>query len=562
MNISEKLDALRDSENGLVFVNRKDQETRLSWRQLRQDALVVAGGLQARGIRPGERIALVFRTEPDFFRAFFGCLYAGAVPTPLYPPVRLGRLEAYHSRTAGMLRDVDAALVLASGQIRKLLGRAVHAASPRLGCMSLSELGSGIFHAQPVHPDKLGLVQFSSGTTDRPKPVALSHSAILSQGQIILDMIKANFTETENASWSGVSWLPLYHDMGLIGCVFPALLHDADLVLIRPEDFIARPALWLRALSRHKGIISPAPNFAFALCTQRIREADLAGVDLSSWRIALNGAESIHSKTLDDFIDRFSKWGLRSEAITPVYGLSEAALAVCFSEFKRPYKQFVHPKHGGQISVGKPLPGFSVEIRDKGNAVLPTRSVGQIWINGPSLMEGYFNQPKLTSEVLQDGWLKTGDLGFMHDGELYIVGRATDLIILNGKNHAPAPIEAVLDGLQGIRRGCVAAAGHRTEEAATESLLLFVEEDKSASKETKETLVARSEAHLLQTLQLQAKVISLPAGTLPRTSSGKIRRREALNLYQKGQLKAPNKMGVFRLVGALWDSRKHMPKRP
>jgi acyl-CoA synthetase (AMP-forming)/AMP-acid ligase II len=426
----------------------------------------------------------------------------------------------------------------------------------------MDQLGGGNPRSRPSSASELGLVQFSSGTTRRPKPVALSHTAILIQAQIIIDAIQAAFTERGGDNWCGVSWLPLYHDMGLIGCVFPALLHNADLILIRPEDFIGKPALWLRAMSRHRGIISTAPNFAFALCTQRIQDEELEGVDLSAWRVALNGAEAVQPATLKAFVDRFAAYGLRPEAPTPVYGLSEAALAVCFSDFKKPFRILEHHEHGPLICVGGPLPGFSVEIRGTNGVQMHAGRTGQIWIRGPSLMEGYLDQPELTAEVMQDGWLNTGDLGLMEEEELFVVGRATDVIILNGKNHAPEAIEAAVDGLDGLRRGCVAAVGLRREEEHTESLILFVEEDKRATESSLASLSSRCEDAVLKQLQLQAQVLPLPAGTLPRTSSGKIRRREALALYKADKLLPPEKMGALKILGAMWESRKYMPKGP
>jgi acyl-CoA synthetase (AMP-forming)/AMP-acid ligase II len=382
------------------------------------------------------------------------------------------------------------------------------------------------------------------------------------QAQLILDAIHRAFPESDGRDWTGVSWLPLYHDMGLIGCIIPALLHDADLALIRPEDFIGRPALWIRALSKYKAIISTAPNFAYALCTQRIADADLKGVDLSHWKVALNGAEAIQPDTLKAFAERFEPLGFRPEAPTPVYGLSEAALGVCFSDFNQVFRTLNHAEHGTLVSCGKPLPGFSVQIRDPQGAEVSTGRRGAIWIQGPSLMEGYLDQPELTAKVLENGWLNTGDLGLLDQGELFIVGRSTDLIILNGRNHAPDAIEIALDGLLGLRRGCVAAVGFRPEGEHTDRLLVFVEEDKIASADVLHSLEKRCESAILNTVQLRANVLRLPPGSLPRTSSGKIRRQEALLQFQAGTLLPPEKMGALKILGALWDSRKHMPKGP
>ena len=558
MTIWETLDAIERTDRGLIFVDRRERETRLEWVQLRQEARCVAASLQRKGVLPGERVALVYRTEPDFFRAFFGCLYAGAVPTPLYPPVRLGRLESYHQRTANMLTSADAVLVLASASIRKLLGRSIREAKPRHGCITLEQLGK----SSPIEAPRtsaLGLVQFSSGTTSQPKPVALSHRALLVQGQLILDQLAESFPESR-ASHSGVSWLPLYHDMGLIGCVIPAMIHSTDLVLIRPEDFIGRPALWLRALSRHKAIISPAPNFAYGLCAQRIRDEELDGVDLSSWRVALNGAEAVQEHTLRSFSNRFSKFGFREEAMTPVYGLSEAALAVCFSDFKAPRKTHQLEDGTKHISLGAPLPGFEVAIRDSQGSSVEEGESGRIWIRGPSLMEGYLNQPEATAEILVDGWLNTGDVGCLFGGELSVIGRAKDLIILNGKNHSPATIEASIVDLNGLRDGCVAAVG--VPHADSERLVLLVEHASQATPAEIEQLGPLCTQRILEDHSLQAETVVLKPGTLPRTSSGKIRRRAALTHLLNDSLLPPESMGPLKLLSALWDSRRSMPRTP
>lgn len=555
MTLDAALDAVTSEDRGLIFVDRRERETLLPWVTLRQEAREIAAGLQARGIQAGERVALVYRTEPDFFRAFFGCLYAGAVPTPLYPPVRLGRLDQYHVRTASMMKSADVVMVLASASIRKLLGRAVQGASPRLGCITLDQLGKHSAAGLTTPNSHLALVQFSSGTTNTPKPVALSHRALLVQGEVILEQLKESFPDQ---AIKGVSWLPLYHDMGLIGCVIPALLHQTDLALIRPEDFIGRPALWLRALSRHKAIISPAPNFAYGLCAQRIRDQDIEGIDLSHWRVALNGAEAVQEHTVQAFTDRFQSFGFREEAMTPVYGLSEAALAVCFSDFR----SHPAPRKGQdgkpQISLGPPLPGFGVEVRDEQGLPVPQGTQGTVWVSGPSLMEGYLNQPEATARVLVDGWLNTGDIGCLIDGELAIIGRAKDILIFNGRNYAPAPIEGSIVELPGLRAGCVAAIS--TRHGDSERLVLLVEHTSKASKDEIDQLPALCTKIILEEHGLQAECLALEPGTLPRTSSGKIRRGAARAQLEQGTLLPPEAMGPLKVLGALWDSRRSMPR--
>ncbi len=318
---------------GLRLVDRQERETFHSWAAIAEASARVAGGLAELGIRPGERVALIYPTSPEFFHAFFGTLLAGAVPVPLYPPVRLGRLAEYHARTAAMLGAAGARVLLADRRVHALLGETLALARPPLGGLTLDDLPQDAQLATDGAPGDLALVQFSSGTTVEPKPVALSQRAVLAQ----VRTLNALWPAAEPGAITGVSWLPLYHDMGLIGCVFPALERPSVLTLLPPEAFVARPALWLRALGRHRGTISPAPNFAYALATERIRDEEMEGIDLSPWRFALCGAETVVPDVLRAFAARFARWGFRPEALKPVYGLSEAALAVTFADLERPF---------------------------------------------------------------------------------------------------------------------------------------------------------------------------------------------------------------------------------
>jgi acyl-CoA synthetase (AMP-forming)/AMP-acid ligase II len=309
--------AARHGDVGLRLVDAAERAGFHPWPLVRNRALDACGRLQARGVSAGDRVALVLPTSIEFFDAFFGVLLAGAVPVPLYPPVRLGRLDEYAARTARMLELVRATVVVTDRRVRRLLGQAVASARPRLGCVALDELPDATPRPQNVGPDDLALVQFSSGTTVDPKPVALSHRAVVAQTL----RLKEFWPQPEGRTMdSGVSWLPLYHDMGLIGCVLPALEHPGTLTLIPPELFVARPVVWLRAISRYRATISPAPNFAYGLCLDKIEDGELEGVDLSCWRIALNGAEPVAPRVLRGFCERFARWGFSPAAMTPVTG--------------------------------------------------------------------------------------------------------------------------------------------------------------------------------------------------------------------------------------------------
>ena len=552
----------RTPEGGLRFLDREERASWLGWSEVRERAEVVAGGLQALGVASRDRVALVFATGPEFFAAFFGTLLSGAVPVPLYPPVRLGRLAEYMARTARMLELAGARTVLAERRIKRVLGEAVAAARPALGCRTLLELPRGAFSPCTVGEDDLALVQFSSGTTVDPKPVALSHRAVLAQTAIL----NGFWADTPGRKHSAVSWLPLYHDMGLIGCVFPALSRDATLTLLGPELFIARPGLWLRAISRYRATISPAPNFGYALAVTRMAETELAGVDLSSWVTALDGAETVSPAVLRDFEERFAPYGLAPGVLAPVYGLSEAALAVTFPPIGRPFvthrfDREALARHGAALvtedgleiaSVGLPVPGFRLQIRDEAGTLLPENRVGRLWIDGPSLMEGYLGQPEATAKALVDGWLDTGDLGFLHAGELYLTGRAKDVVILRGRNYSPEEIERAVAGVAGVRAGCAVAASYLPEGGKGEELALLVEVRREATEEELEALPEACRGAVLGATGLAVDVVGVLApGTLPRTWSGKLRRAESLRLHRGGELAPPQPVTALRLAGAV-----------
>jgi acyl-CoA synthetase (AMP-forming)/AMP-acid ligase II len=513
------LEAAARSRWGLSFLDAQERETHLPFAEMYERARRAAGALRELGIERGDRVAIVLPTGPDFMDAFFGSVLAGAVPVPLYPPVRLGRMDEFHRRTARMLRICGARLVLSDARISRLLGVAVAEARPALG---LRRLGSGAPFTAAAHPGDLLLIQFSSGTTVDPKPVALTHENVLANVAAIETIVPADDAQ------AGVSWLPLYHDMGLIGCLLLAVNRPGPLTLIPPEVFLARPASWLRAISRKRATISVAPNFAYGLCVRRIRDSELGGVDLSSWRFALNGAEPVAPAVLRRFADRFRSHGFDARALMPVYGLSEASLAVTFTPAGRGPRT-VATGARELASVGAPLPGVDVDVRE-----------GRIFVRGPSVMREYFGNRPATEMALREGWLDTGDLGFIDGGELFVSGRDKEIVILRGANHAPQEFEEALDAVAGVRPGCAAAVGVPTAEG--EALALLVEADGAADAEqirsrvTERTGIRPHQVHLL------------PPGTLPRTSSGKLRRREALRQLQSGELRPPDPVTVLHVA--------------
>jgi fatty-acyl-CoA synthase len=567
----EMLDAAAQSDLGLVFVNRKEQDHDVPFGRVRERALSVAADLVRRGVCKGDRVALVLPTCPEFVECFFGILCAGAIPVPLYPPLRLGKLDEFHRRTTAMLKVVNAAMVVTDERIRRFVGVAVATSAPPLGCVTASSLGAPISGAVEVAADDIAVIQFSSGTTNDPKPVALTHANLLSNLATLERYIAADGARPV----VGVTWLPLYHDMGLIGNLLSAFYVPGKLVLLPPELFVAVPGAWLRAVSRHRGTITAAPSFAFGLCLKRIRDDELEGVDLSSWSICLNGAEAVSAETQRRFSERFGRWGFRASAFTPCYGMAEASLAVTFKPAGTTFEALgvdgdrlaaegvVQPGGKEIVSVGRPLAGMAVEIRDDDGVALPAGRVGHIFVSGPSIMGGYFGRSDLTDQALHDGWLRTGDRGFIHDGELYVCGRQKDIVIVRGANHAPEEFEAALDGLPGVRTGCAVAVGFVPAGDEDEALAMLVETTLDATASLAQDVASRVQQH---TGILPAHVELLAPGTLPRTSSGKLRRREALTQWQTGQLSAPKRVTAARLLvhaanGELLQARAALARR-
>jgi acyl-CoA synthetase (AMP-forming)/AMP-acid ligase II len=557
--------AAGDHPGGVTFVDLREREVRLGWAEVVARARTASARYRAWGVVPGDRVAIVLRTEPAFLDAFFGAWLAGAVPVPLYPPVRLGRLAEYRAATARMLAVSGARLVVSGGGTLGLLGEVVEQSAPPLGCRNAAALLSGAGDASgagPLQPPgALGLVQFSSGSTVDPKPVALTHAALQAQVDCLKSLVEPTRADVL------VSWLPLYHDMGLLGGLLGAMSYPGPLVLIPPEHFLARPALWLRAVARHRGTISPAPSFAYAYCADRVADADLAGLDLRSWRLALDGAEPVSGGALRRFAARFAPHGFDPRSLIPVYGLSEAALAVTFAARGAPLEgrriDAARLARDGEVvdgdrevvPVGTPVPGVEVEVRDDRGRPLGEDRLGRIWASGPALFQGYLGDPAGTARALVDGWLDTGDLGFWSGGQLHVHGRAKDLVIVRGSNHAPEEFEEALAGLAGLRPGGAVALGRPAGDGG-EGLLLLAERARRGAADGDGPLQAEIRRRLLARTGISPDEIRLLApGTLPRTSSGKLRRQEALRRWLAGGLTPPGSAGPWSLAVAALRSR-------
>ncbi len=536
-----------------------------------------ATALLVSGVRSGDRVAIIVPDSAQFIEALFGCLYAGIIAVPIYPPMNLPQLDLYLDNTAHILARAGCRMVVTDARVKLLLGT-LHARVA--GLRSIEDQAALVERAavgaEPqgvqLSPDSVAFLQFTSGSTARPKGVTLTHAQLLAN----IDCIGSSLGTFENDGTTAVSWLPLYHDMGLIGFVFaPVRLAVADVLFISPLLFLKRPSLWLRQLSQRKARVTFAPNFAYGLCATRIRDAELIGVDLSSVAVAGCGAEPIQRATLELFATRFAPYGFRSTALRPCYGLAEHSLAASFSKLGEPLQsdrvlpmalasgEALPAEEAAQsvdvVSCGGPLPGHEIRITDDQQQSLADGKVGHIELRGPSVMLGYWDDPVTTREVLRDGWLRTGDLGYLKEGQLYVCGRQKDLIIIQGRNFYPSDIEWQAGQVAGVRRGNVVAFGIQDTQLGRERVIVAAEvRDPSTSAALQDEVKSR----VLAALSLRVdEVVLLPLGSLPKTSSGKLQRRKTVDLYRKGELgrtagKA-GKIGLLRqIVSSQWGYLK------
>jgi fatty-acyl-CoA synthase len=543
-------------------------DTTITYGSLYRDASAVAAGLRSRGVVPGERVALLLRTEPAFFHAYFGILLAGAVPVPLYPPFRADQIEEYASRQAAILRNAGARVLLTFAEAERAAAL-LRPLAPSLTTVAtvpdIRHDPGGVAEVD-VTADALALIQYTSGSTGSPKGVALSHANLLANIRAFGEAFDMTGDDV------GVTWLPLYHDMGLIGAWFGPLYHGMPIVSMSPLAFLAKPVRWLEAISRHRGTITAAPNFAFDLCARKIADADLQGLDLSSWRVALNGAEAVLAGTVERFTTRFAPFGFRPDALRPVYGLAEGSLCVTAPPAGRLPRierlsrdAFQHaraiepaapddPQPLTFVACGRPIPRHELRIVDDREAPRPPRVEGRVQFRGPSSMQGYFENPEATAAVVHDGgWIDTGDLGFLDDeGDLFVTGRAKDVIIAGGRNIYPQEVEEAVADVPGIRRGCVAAFGVQDGRSGTERLVV-VAETRGAAPPDGSPLHAAVGAAIVAAIGVPADTIVFARpGSVPKTSSGKIRRSTTRELYESGRLHRGRASAAWqwaRLVG-------------
>jgi fatty-acyl-CoA synthase len=511
----------------------------------------VAGGLRDRDVGPGDRVLLCFDTAVELLAAFFGCVAAGAVPALVEPPRLPGRTAGWSATLEERRQLLGARALLLDDRLKPQV--------PEDGeCRGLIVLGPADF---PPRADPLpaiavpsqrspAFLQFTSGTTNQARAVMVHHRPLFSNARSI----------AEASAWNDddlvVSWLPLHHDMGLAGLTLAPFLHGLPVALLPPLAFILRPSRWLWALHYFRGTVSGGPNFAYHLLATRTTPAELAGLDLRSWRLAYNGAEMIQPATLRKFQERFGPHGFGTACMVPVYGMSEMVVAATFPiHGVRPRLDTIDreilaaagravpvaatsPRALTLVGVGPPLPGHQIEIVDPAGSALPERRQGQVRLRGPSVTAGYFAAPETTARVFGGGWLATGDLGYLADGELFVCGREKDLIIKAGCNYHPHSFEAAAASVPGVRAGAVAAFGTADGATGSEEVVIVFETDRTDG-EGRRQLCRQVEAAVFDQVAIRpARIIPVPPRSLPKTSSGKLARAAVRQRYQGGAFAA------------------------
>ena len=539
-----------------VHLRRDDgHETPLTNSGVWQAAVDVANGLLGRGLGRHETVAIMLRTEPAFFSSFFGTLLAGGVPVPMYPPVRADRIEEYAQRQVGILRNADARMMITFTEVERLAALLLGQAPSLSAVVTADELAqegattpTGRIRTRSSG-DEPALIQYTSGSTGHPKGVLLSHANLLANIQALQQGLDVRPDDV------AVSWLPLYHDMGLIGAWLGTLYVGTPLALMSPLAFLARPSRWLWALHAHRGTLSPAPNFAYDLCSQRISDAELEGLDLGSVRLLLNGSEAVRPESLRRFITRFVPYGLKPDSLSPVYGLAECSVGLAapppgrgpridridrrvFQESGRARTAVGDDESALEfVSCGHALPDHQIRVVDGTGRPAGDRREGHVQFRGPSATSGYYRNADATRELVRDdGWLESGDLGYFADGELFLTGRRKDLIIKGGRNLHPHEAEEIVGQVAGVRNGCVAAFGVSDSDRGTERFVV-VAETRQTSSEERERLRAEITDLLVTTLGVPPDVVVVTSpGAVLKTSSGKIRRTATRDAYLSGRL--------------------------
>ncbi|MCK4837522.1 MAG: AMP-binding protein, partial [Desulfobulbaceae bacterium] len=555
-----------------------DEGEVITYGDLWQQASRLAAGLQSFGLAVGESVLIMLPTGRDYFTTFAGVLLAGGVPVPIYPPGRLKQIKEHLQRHAAIATNCQTRIMITipeAGTFASLMHQQVASLSKVATVTEVLAAGQN----QTIHPPVLtanhtGFLQYTSGSTGMPKGVVLSHGNLLAN---IRAMGQAIEISSEDVF---ISWLPLYHDMGLIGAWLGSLYFACPLVIMPPLTFLARPLRWLSAISRFGGTLAAAPNFAYELCLRRIEDSELKNLDLSSWRCAFNGAEAVSPATIREFSNRFAKCGFRPEAIMPVYGLAESSVGLAFPPpgrgpridrirrsslmadgWAEKTQAADHPDALELPGCGFPLPGHQIRVVDAHDRELPDRQEGHIQFKGPSTTCGYFRNPTQTAALFHGDWLDSGDLGYIAGGEIFITGRNKDIIIKAGRNIYPVELEEAIGAIDGIRQGNVAVFGSLDHKTGTERLVVLAEtrRRKPESREKLRVTINAVTTDLVGTAPDQV-VLAVP-NTVLKTSSGKIRRKSSKELYEKGLVGKPARAVWLQLLVFSLSNFKPQMKR-
>lgn len=550
-SLVEALDYAAKSNAGMNFYDRRNRlVTSFDYGMLQRWAKTGARRLLGLGLVRGDRVALIAETQAAFVEVFFACQYAGLIPVPLPIPMGVGQHATYVDKLRSLLSSCDPAAIVGSEEWLPLVREAAGEDSRAfiLDSADIDALPLADVELQLPAPDDVAYLQYTSGSTRFPRGVMITQRAVMANLHAIsLNGIKLRPTD------SCVSWLPFYHDMGLVGFVLTPLATQLSVDYLRTQDFAMRPLQWLKLISRNRGTVSVAPPFGYNLCLRRCSDADLAELDLKSWRVAGVGAEPIPVKTLNDFAERFGAANFDANAFMPCYGLAEHTLAVSFAAqaggaqvdvVDRQVLEYqglaVAPSPQTTaisqfVNCGTALPGHRIEIRSDDGAPMPDRQVGQIWINGPSLMSGYFRDLESHAQLEAEQWLDTGDLGYLLDGNLYVTGRKKDLIIIRGRNIWPQDIEHLAESEPDIRPGdAVAFVASNSEDA-----VIMQVQCRITAQADRDRLVHSLMARIKSEFGINVNIELVPPQSLPRTSSGKPARAEAKRQFHKRFAGAP-----------------------
>jgi acyl carrier protein len=533
----------------IIFLADSGEEE-ISYAALHTGASMMAAGLQSEGLARGQAVAIMLPTSPQYFHAYFGILLAGGIPVPIYPPARLSQIEEHVRRHAGILANAQAAILVTVPEAMAV-GRLLEANVPGLRrVVTAAELAAAGGEAVPLAAaaDDIAFIQYTSGSTGDPKGVVLTHANLLANIRAIGEAICVSPHDVF------VSWLPLYHDMGLISAWLASLYFGNPFVVMSPLAFLARPERWLWAIHRHRGTLTAAPNFAYELCLKRVGDEQLEGLDLSSLRYMANGAEPVSPETIERFAARFGKYGFDPHAMAPVFGLAEATVGLCCpppgrgpvidrirrDPFVRQGKAVpVAPDDPNPlrfVACGRPLPGHQVRVVDETGLEAGERAEGRLEFKGPSATGGYYRNPRQSEGLFHGDWLDTGDRAYIAEGDVYLTGRVKDIIIRGGRNIYPHELEEAVGALAGVRKGCVAVFGSPDPRSGTERLVVLAETraTDAAAREAVREAIIRLTVDVLG--EPPDEVVLAPVHTVLKTSSGKLRRSASRELFEAGQV--------------------------